>query len=154
MATWIVKLGWGWRDRAPPEVRQAFDSHTAPEKEVVFTVHADPHLVGYTTVDGSVLYGHDSARDGVLLSFEALTVFLDAFDRSDVDVVSLYFLNLKARTFRLSPRPNDGVVDLPDVHVGIREFSRKVAQSVHPQGDMWSSCEWAMLSLSRVEELQ
>ena len=148
MSSWQVRVGRGWRDQIPPDVRKVLELHDGQGKLAVLLIHADTHLEGFQGSGDIMFYGHAQDVEAVGLAFRAVEQFLSTLERGKVDVVSLIFVNFQPRTFLLSPRPEGAVAELSTVVEGLRHFLGTLVGSIQGEG-MWSLCEWAMLSCSR-----
>jgi hypothetical protein len=80
--------------------------------------------------------------------------FFKSLEHTRADIVSLIFLNFQPEEFPMSPRPSGYFLDVPSLGRGLQLFSESVAGSLEPANNetdaMWSLCDWAMLSCSRV----
>jgi hypothetical protein len=149
MAGWVVRVGRGWRDQIPADVGKVLQIHEGHDKLGVLCVHADAHLPGFQGCSDIPFYGQSQDIDAAGLVFHVVGQFLAHLHRDEVDVASLIFVNFKPQTFSLSPRPEGVVADVPSPLEGLRWFCQNVVGSIRGEG-MWSVCEWAMLSCTRI----
>lgn len=151
MAGITTKFRRGWRDNVPPEIETVLQVHPDGQgKLAVLCVQA--HALPDQSLGASdmPLYGHPLTDvDGVFNAYHVVSYFLELIVREDVDVASLLFFNFRSETFSLSERPSPLALAVVTPLEGIHAFCQSVCGSLHPR-EIWSLCEWAMLSCERV----
>lgn len=156
MQNWKVRFGRGWCDEMPPEVQKLTDTIRGDDgKEGILSFQAHTHLGGtpwssYLPIcefSGFVPTSHMVAD-----VFGSVSMFLKAITEPEYDVVSIIWVNYKPFTFSLTPRPEPERIEVENITEGMRVFLSAVEKSITRGEGMWSVCEWAMLSCSRVVE--
>lgn len=149
--SWSVRIGRGWKDNMPPDVKATFERHDYPEVRGVIGVEADSLLVGLQGCSSMPIYVQEDGIRSLSKAFRAIERFLFHLCQDKGDVVSLVFINREPETFTLRPRPESVVRDATSLLDALTWFSESVIDSIEGK-EMWSVCEWAMVSCTRRTE--
>jgi len=144
MNNMLVQLAKGWRDDAPANVRELFHHLGGNGKSGIFEIRAGAHLKDFERSPIYAFYERGRELEGIRATVECIGSFLAELNRTDHDVVSLIFINLKP-AIGLEKQPT-AKIDFQLVTEGLRAFCATVLGSFAVS----STCEWAMLSCSRV----
>ena len=152
MPAWKVQVGRGWREgKIPLDVQKILEIHPDGQgKAAVLCINAHSELRGDVGGSDIPLYKDepsDTERTTATL-FQLIGTFLKHLKSGSPDVVSFIFVNFKPKTFSLSPRPEPFLRYAGSLEDGLIQFCEDVAGSITGSEHMWSTCEWAMLSLS------
>ncbi len=150
MQNWKVRFGRGWRDTMPPEVQKLRDLILDDGREGILSLQAHTHLDAISS--SSYLPFYDVLQPSELVAdvFGSVAEFLKHLTQPEFDVVSIIWANYKPFTFSLEPRPEPKRMEVENVTEGVQVFLSTVAKSITRGEGMWSVCEWAILSCSRV----